>query len=207
MAKKQRHPGGRPRKADRSRPNRPPRDLGPPEIQRLRAILNPGQPGLPADPLAALLARNFIDERSYNAGRYFSALVAISRRGWDLRDGSVAQLYRRMVAGIVGEDVGTIPIPDSPVPNGHDRSAADRAREWLREMRAELARDPAILQVVTSIVIDGRWEGWCKRLLTRLAEQPGDWRCLGDLREGLRRLAELGTSRRQEVSPACAAAE
>jgi hypothetical protein len=99
-----------------------PPDLGPEEVQRMRRILNPGHPSLPADPLSALLSRNFIDERMYNAGRYFSALVVIARRGWDLRNGSVAQLCRRMVAGIVGEEVGIIPVSAG---NGHDRAAAD----------------------------------------------------------------------------------
>jgi hypothetical protein len=207
MAKRRRR-GGRPRK-DGPRKNGallrrpPPRDLGPPEILRLRAILNPGQPGLPADPLSALLARGFIDEKGYKAGRYFSALTAIARRGWNLEDGSVAYAYRRLLTGILGEE--------GPVPtNGHDRTLADQAREKLGAMHSELLRgdrDGAILQTVASICVDGRWEGWCKRILCRIPELAGDWRSLGDLREGLGRLAELGSSRRRDVSPARAEAE
>ena len=36
----------------------PPVDLGTDQIRRLRQILNPGQPGLPADPLSALYSRS-----------------------------------------------------------------------------------------------------------------------------------------------------
>jgi hypothetical protein len=179
-------------------------DFGPPEVQRLRTILNPGQPGLPADPLSALLARNFIDERMYNSGRYFAALVAIARRGWNLRDGSVTRLYIRMVAGIVGGEAGTIPVSEH-AGNGHDRSAADHARDTLERMRRELWRkgeSERILVTVMVVCVDGRWTGWVKRILTRLPELPGDWRSLYDLREGLGRLVELQTSRRREAAPA-----
>jgi hypothetical protein len=64
MAKARR---GRPRKANprykaTTRAGRLPPDFGTGEVRRLRAILNPGKPGLPLDPLSALYARNFIDD-------------------------------------------------------------------------------------------------------------------------------------------------
>jgi hypothetical protein len=218
MAKRRRR-GGRPRK-DGPRKNGallkrpPPRDLGPPEVRRLRAILNPGQPGLPADPLAALFARSFIDEKSYHAGRYFSALMAIARRGWDLRDGSVVQLYRRMVAGVLGEDMGQIPN-SSQFTNGHDR-AADHARGKLRAMREALwhsGEAGAVYHTVMAICVDSAWAPWLKRLLVGGGWGAGgspkaqDYRQLSDLKEGLHLLAELESSRRREVSPVREAAE
>jgi hypothetical protein len=52
-----------------TRPGRAPSiDPGTDEIRHLRQLLNSGRPGLPADPLGALLARSFIDGQSYNAG-------------------------------------------------------------------------------------------------------------------------------------------
>jgi hypothetical protein len=171
-----------------------PPDFGTAEIRRLREILNPGQPELPADPLAALLARGFIDQRSYNAGRYFGSLTAIARHGWNLADGSVAYAYRRLVAGILGEEALRIPI------NGDDRTVADRARSTLEAMRAELLRDDrdgAILRTVMSVCVDGAWLPWVKRLLIT---PRNDCAQLGQLRDGLGRLAELRTSRRREVA-------
>jgi hypothetical protein len=192
-----------------------PPDFGPAEVQRLRRILNPGQPGLPADPLSALRARDFIDERQYQAGRYFGALVAISRRGWNLADGSVAYAYRRMVAGIVGEEAGSIPVPEYAA-NGHDRSAADHARDTLERMRSELWRpgeDGAVYQAVMSTAVDCAWRPWLKRLLVGGGwgagggPQAQDYRHLSALKEGLFRLAEFGSARRREVSGERLAAE
>jgi hypothetical protein len=84
MAKTRR---GRPRKAQAKRRattaagRAPATDFGTEAVRRLREILNPGMPGLPTDPLSALLARQFIDQRSYGAGRLYGALVAIVRKG------------------------------------------------------------------------------------------------------------------------------
>ena len=210
MAKRRRC-GGRPRK-DGPRKNGallrrpPPRDLGPPEVRRLRAILNPGQPGLPADPLAALFARSFIDEKSYHAGRYFSALMAIARRGWNLEDASVARRYIRMVAGILGDEAPPVPT------NGHDRTFADHAREKLEAMRSELWRPGeggALYHTVMAICVDCSWAPWLKRLLlgnggwgAGSGPQAQDYRHLSDLKEGLHRIGELQTSHWRGASPA-----
>jgi hypothetical protein len=130
----------------------------------LRQLLNPGGAGLPVDPLSALFCRGFIDEGSYNAGRYFSGLVAIARGGLDLRDASVAHPYRRMVTGVLGEENAILTVDG----NGLDCTAADHARNKLAEMRAELWRpgeDGAVFHVVMAVCIDSFWAPWIKRLL------------------------------------------
>jgi hypothetical protein len=203
MAKGRRRKGGRPRR-DGPRKNgvllrRPfERDLGTEQIRRLREILTPGGGNLPTDPLSALFCRGLVDEASYRVGQRFRALTMISRTGWCPKDASVQDLWRRLLVGEGAEALVSAPV------NGPNVTAADAARTKLPEMRAELLRgdrEGAILQTVCSICVDGRWEGWCKRILCRIPELPGDWRCLGNLREGLYRLAELGTSRRREVVP------
>jgi hypothetical protein len=213
MPKGRRRKGGRPRK-DGARKDgalirrAPVRDLGPPEVRRLRAILNPGQPGLPADPLAALFARSFIDEKSYHAGRYFSVLMAIARRGWDLHDGSVARLYARMVTGIVGEERST--APTAALRMVTTTSAADHARDTLARMRAELCRpgeDGAVLAAAMAICVDSAWAPWLKRLVVGCGPgaggdpQAGDYRHLSDLKEDLHRLTELQGLCRYDLLP------
>jgi hypothetical protein len=203
MAKQKR--GGRPRKANRARrpttrAGRSPADRGTPELQRVKGILTPGRLDLPSDVLAMLFSRGFLSQEAYNAGRVFAALVRITRAGWGLSDEGVAHLWRMVQLGEMAEQPGPI------VTNGHDAggSYAEYARRRLAEMRSELQRrgeGERILTTVMVVCVDNRWEGWVKRILTKLRELPGDWRSLGDLREGLHRLAEFGTTRRREVSP------
>ena len=178
-----------------------PPDFGTKEVRRLREIVN-GRVDLPVDPLGSLYSRSFIDQRQYDAGRLFAGLTHLVRAGWGLRDGSVAGLWRAVTTG-----EGIVVVTANAM-NGDDRSAIERARSRLLEMRAVLREGRCnegdrILTIVTNVCIDSRWEGWCRRLLCQIPELPGDWRCLGDLRKGLSGLAELGASRRREISPAC----
>src|SRR5271156_6088963 len=59
-----RKPNARSRATTRAGRQAPP-DLGTKEIRHLKQILTPRQPGLPADPLAALYSRELISEASY----------------------------------------------------------------------------------------------------------------------------------------------
>jgi hypothetical protein len=111
--------------------------------------------------------------------------VTISRHGWALTDGSVAQLYQRMVAGVLGEETANADLRSLTSFNGRDRSAADRAREMLSTMRAELWRpgeDGAVYHTVMAIAVDGSWPPWLKRLLAGRGWGAGgspkaqDWR-------------------------------
>jgi hypothetical protein len=200
MAKRRR--GGRPRKANRARRpttrvGRSPVDHGTEQSRRLRQALT-GRLDLPPEPLSVLYSRGFISQAQYDAGVAYSGLTRIVRSGWGLSDASVANLWRSLTSG-----EGLIVVAPGQA-NGHEATGVIRARQRLEQMRVELMRgDPggAILQAVTSICVDGDWTGWCKRILTKMRKLPGDWRSLGDLREGLHRLSEFGT-RRREVSPA-----
>jgi hypothetical protein len=172
----------------------------------LRHILNAGRVDLPTDVLAALFSRGFLTQEAYNAGRVFAALVRIARAGWGLSDTGVAHLWRMVQLGEMAEQPGPI------VTNGHDAGGAyaEYARRRLAEMRSELQRrgeNERILTTVMVVCVDNRWEGWVKRILTKLRELPSDWRSLGDLREGLGRLAEFHGGRRRDVSSRAAAAE
>jgi hypothetical protein len=82
-----------------------PPDRGTTQLRRFKQTLNPSQPGLPADPLAVLFTREKISAASYGAGRRFAALTVFARRGWQLQEASVADLWRRVIAGTPG-DVG-----------------------------------------------------------------------------------------------------
>jgi hypothetical protein len=204
MAKGRRLKGGRPRKNGARRNcalirRAPVRDLGTREVQRLRQLLN-GRLDLPTTPLASPYSRGFI-ERPPSAGCRFAASTALARGGWGFQDGSVQDLWRLLVAEGSHAFVRTT--------NGHDHTLADTARMRLAEMRAELLRgdkDGAILSVVISVCVDGSWLPWIKRLLTNWSDQPVVYRHLSDLKEGLHRLVELGTSRRRLVSSARAEA-
>jgi hypothetical protein len=155
-----RRKGGRPRKSGERRKNgrlvrsAPARDLGTDEMRRLRQLLN-GRLDLPTTPLAALYSRGFLDLASYEAGTLFAALTAISRGGWGFSDGSVQDMWRRLLVGEGGE-------PIVRLTNGHDPTLADQARSRVAEMREELLREDregAVLGVVSSVSIDGAWRG------------------------------------------------
>jgi hypothetical protein len=125
------------------------------------------------------------------------------RGGWGFVDGSVAALWHRLLVGEGGEATIRAPV------NGHDHSFADDCRSALARMRDELRRqgeDAALLSVVTIVCVDGVWLPWIKRILSRIPERNGDFVQLGQLREGLGRLAELGSGRHRPVSPARAEA-
>jgi hypothetical protein len=203
---------GRPRKAQaRSRSSTrsgraPEPDLGPPEARKLRAILN-GRTDLPVAPLDALYAREFIDDDGYRAGRRYASLVATARRGWKVPDGSVAHWWRMIADGPV--DAGSVRLG---LANRSEAEATapdniEGARRRFERMRAALwapGEDGAVLFTTNAIVVDAVWSSWVKRILTRLPERDGDYRQLGQLREGLFRLVEVN---RRHAPPPRQAAE
>jgi hypothetical protein len=172
MAKKRRHPGGRPRLATRSRrpttrTGRQPIDHGTPELQRVKGILTLGRVDLPTDILAMLYSRGLVTQEAYTAGRVFSALVHITRACWGISDNGVAHLWRMVQLGEMAEQPGPI------IATGHDAGGTyvEYARRRLEEMRSSLQRDNpggAILQAVNTVCVDNLWEGWVKRILTKL---------------------------------------
>ena len=201
MAKRRR--GGRPRKADRTRrpttrAGRATVDYGTEQSRRLRQALT-GRLDLPPEPLSVLYSRGFLSQPQHDAGVAYSGLTRIVRSGWGLSDCSVANLWRSLTSG-----EGLIVVAPGQA-NGHEATGVIRARSRLEDMRGELCRDDpsrAILQTVDSVVIDGVWVAWLRRIILRLPEVVGDFPRLSDLKEGLHRLAEYGTTRRREVSPA-----
>jgi hypothetical protein len=203
---------GRPRKANaRSRATtragrQAPPDLGTKEVRRLRQILN-GRLDLPTTPLDALYSREFITEQSYRAGLRYSGLVTAARKGWAIPSGSVAYWWNRIVSGPI--DVGG-PGDFKSVALDDPINTIEMARLRLERMRRELQRpgeDAAVLFTTNAIVIDGSWSIWVKRLLTRVPERPGDYKRLGQLREGLSRLGEVNSRRRGDAPVRDEAAE
>jgi hypothetical protein len=184
--------GGRPRKANRARrpttrAGRSPADRGTEQLRRLRQALT-GRLDLPPEPLSVLYSRGFISQPQYDAGLAYAGLTRLVRSGWGLQDASVAGIW-----GAVTNGFGIVMVAPGAM-NGHEAPAVSRARQRLEEMRAELLRDDpsrAILQVVDTVCVDGVWVAWLKRIVTKMRELPGDWRSLGDLKEGLFRLAEF----------------
>jgi hypothetical protein len=155
-----------------------------------------GRLDLPPEPLSVLYSRGFISQPQYDAGVAYSGLTRLVRSGWGLSDCSVANLWRSLTSG-----EGLIVVAPGQA-NGHEATGVIRARSRLEDMRGELCRDDpsrAILQTVDSVVIDGVWTAWLKRIILRLPEVVGDFPRLSNLKEGLFRLAEFGTSRRREV--------
>lgn len=192
---------GRPRQAEArrratTRAGRAPKpDLGTLELRLLRQRLN-GRIDLPADPLVALLARDLIDLPQYSAARRYAYLVARARHGWGLSDGSVADLYRRMIAGTIG-DIATRHLEPG---NPGESEAAERE---LARMNAELwpPGDPGIgFHVVRRVVLDSSWPSWLKRKILREPERPRDDARLAILREALGRLVSLRRPR-PDVEP------
>jgi hypothetical protein len=185
----------------------PPPDLGTVEVRRLRMILN-GRIDLPIAPLDALFSREFVDEPGYVAGRRYASLVACARRGWKIPDGSVAHWWRMISAGPI--DAGNVRLGLASRSEVDDSApdSVEGARYRLERMRRELWRpgeDGSVFQTTTSVVIDAVWDSWLKRLLTRLPERDGDFKRLGQLREGLLRLIEA--NRRHVGAPRPQAAE
>ena len=189
---KRRRRGGRPRKAEAgvratTRAGRAPRiDLGTAELRRLRLLLN-GRDDLDTTPLSALYGRNLIDLKSYAAGRRYAALNEVIRRAWGLQEGSVADLYRRMVAGTVG-DIGTV-LPGG----GGIVGSAEAARSELALLDARLwlpGEDGARYFAVRALVVDGAWPPWLKRRVLREPQRTRDQRRLEVLQDALERLAE-----------------
>jgi hypothetical protein len=157
-----------------------------------------GRIDLPPEPLSVLYSRGFLSQPQYDAGVAFAGLTRLVRSGWGLRDTSVAGIWGAVTSGF-----GIVMVAPGQL-NGHEAPAVSRARQRLADLRAELMRDDpsrAILQTVDSVVIDGVWVAWLKRIVSRLPEAPGDFPRLSALKEGLHRLAEFGTSPRREVSP------
>jgi hypothetical protein len=183
---------GRPRQAEArrratTRAGRAPKpDLGTAELRLLRQRLN-GRIDLPADPLGALLARELIELPQYSAARRYAYLVARARAGWGLSEGSVADLYRRMIAGTIGD------IATRHLESGSPGESEAAERELLR-MNAEL-RPPGDsgvgFHMVRAVVLDSAWPSWLKRKILREPERPRDDARLAILREALGRLVSL----------------
>jgi hypothetical protein len=150
---------------------------------------------LPADPLAVLYSRELISEGSYAAGRRFGALTAIARRGWNLQEASVNDLWRRLVAG-TSSGFG-IPV------SGGNNPVVDRLRQQLERMRRDLWRpgeQGEMYFAVMGVCVDLAWPAWLKRIVLGRSGYPGDHRRFGLVREGLHRLAELRSKRRQALA-------
>ena len=134
----------------------------------MRLLLN-GRDDLDTTPLSALYGRNLIDLKSYAAGRRYAALNEVIRRAWGLQEGSVADLYRRMVAGTVG-DIGTV-LPGG----GGIVGSAEAARCELALLNARLwlpgedgARYFAVRALVVLFLGRGKTVAGC-RLPARMA--------------------------------------
>jgi hypothetical protein len=197
---------GRPRQAEArrratTRAGRAPKpDLGTAELRLLRQRLN-GRIDLPADPLGALLARQLIELPQYSAARRYAYLVARARAGWGLSEGSVADLYRRMIAGTIG-DIATRHLEPG---NPGESEASERE---LARMNAELwpPGDPGLgFNMVRAVVLDSAWPSWLKRVLFRLPQRPRDDARLGIFTQALGRLVAMKRPRSSAWS-ACAAA-
>jgi hypothetical protein len=158
-----------------------------------------GRTDLPCDPLALLFAREKISAASYAAGRRFASLTVFSRRAMNLQEASVADFWRRLVAGTPG-DIGTPP----PVGADDDTpTTADHLRRRLERMREELWRpgeQGELYFAVMAICVDAAWPAWLKRVVLGHPGYPGDHRRFGLVKEGLYRLVEL--ARRREEAPA-----
>jgi hypothetical protein len=184
---------GRPRQAQArrratTRAGRAPKpDLGTAELRLLRQRLN-GRPDLPCDPLGALLAREMISTAQHAQARRYSYLTARARALWGLSEASVADLYRRMVAGAIG-DIATKHLePGSPGEN----AAAERE---LAEMNDELwppGDDGRGFHLVRAVALDSAWPAWLKRKILREPQRPLDEARLALLCAALERLVELG---------------
>jgi hypothetical protein len=115
-------------------------------------------------------------------------LTHVARRGWGLQEGSVNDLWRRLIAGDFQVVLG-------PRPSSADSGSPDninRARAALDHRRRALeAAGLHVLFVVNSVCLDSHWAPWLKRIASGQPGKRGDWRYLGDLKEGLAVLAGL----------------
>lgn len=171
-------------------------DLGTDEVRRLRRVLN-GREDLAADPLSALFARDLIDKHQYDAARRYAALTEIMRHGWGLQEGSVADLYRRMIAG----NAADIIVRNASHASGEVLSSADVAKTTLIRINAALwppGDDGRAFYAVQAIAIDQLWPAWLQRVVLR-ATGPRDQAALAILVEGVGRLVEA--RRPQSVGP------
>jgi hypothetical protein len=199
---------GRPAKAQARRRQttkagrRAPDDRGTRELQHFRrALLNGHQLGNEVVPLTALFSRGLLDQPALEAGLRYSATVHVVRHSFGLSSGSVSDLWRRLVAGVVDGDMPRYGTPGRYLDEAP--SSADQARIRLDSMNVELQRhgeDETMRRTVMNICVDLQWGGWVKRILCRIPELSGDWRSLGALREGLQRLADMRAPRRREAS-------
>jgi hypothetical protein len=153
-----------------------------------------------ADVLGVLHGRGFIGEDALRAGRSYGYLTHLARRGWGLQEGSVNDLWRRLISGTF-DIIGVRP----PSADGGAADGVDRARVALAHHRRALeAAGLHILFVVNSVCLDNYWSAPLKRLVNGQPGKRGDWAYLGDLREGLSVLAGL-RSERDELGRAEAA--
>jgi hypothetical protein len=145
-----------------------------------------------------------ISAASYAAGRRFGGLVAIARRGWNLQEASVNDLWRRMVAGTSG-GVGIIPVTAGSNPADDDTpDTVDELRRKLEDMRKVLwhpGEQGELYFAVLAITVDLAWPAWLKRVVLGSSTYQGDFRHFGLVKEGLHRLAELRTSRPRRDEP------
>jgi hypothetical protein len=176
-----------------------PPDRGSPELRKHKLVLS-GSVMQEADCLGVLFGRKLIDEDALRAGRNYGYLTMMVRRGWGLQEGSVNDLWRRMVAG-------TFEVP-GPRPTAADGGASDniaRARQALAKRRRALeAAGMHVLFVVNSVCVDNYWSKQLKRLVNGQPGKRGDFVYLSDLKEGLSILAGL-RRRRDEMGRAEAA--
>jgi hypothetical protein len=95
---------GRPRKANARRRQTtkagrsPPPDFGTSQLRKHKLVLA-GSVIAEADCLSVLYGRKLIDEAAFRARRRYAFLTALARRGWGLQEGSVNDLWRRLIAG------------------------------------------------------------------------------------------------------------
>jgi hypothetical protein len=197
---------GRKRKLDAkrrqsSRLGRQPPDPGSPELRKHKILLA-GSVMAEADVLGVLRGRDLISEDALRAGRSYNALTRLARRGWGLSEGSVNDLWRRLISGIVDGEIGT-PRPLSAEGGASDNIA--RARMALAKQRKALeAAGLHVMFTTHSVVLDNYWSAAVRRLVNGQPGKRGDWRYLGDLREGLSVLAGLRRGR-DELGRAAAA--
>jgi hypothetical protein len=165
-------------------------DLGTIELRLLRQRLN-GRDDLPTDPLGALLARELISAGQHAQARRYAFLTSRARALWGLSEASVADLYRRMIAGTIS-DIATKHLePGAPGEN----AAAERE---LTAMNHELwppGDDGSGYHMVRAVVLDSAWPSWLKRRILREPQRPRDDARLAILCAALERLVAMSRPR------------
>jgi hypothetical protein len=134
-----------------------------------------------------LLARDLISVGQHAVARRYAYLTARARALWGLSEASVADLYRRMIAGAIG-DIATRHLePGSPGEN----AAAERE---LKQMNLKLwppGDDGSGYHMVQAVVLDSAWPAWLKRRVLREPRRPRDDARLALLRAALERLVAM----------------